>query len=427
MNENHRLLLSLADESAELERILDHDWLAVRDLLLELLQSWDQEAPGDDAIRAVDLLIQQLLEGPAAELVRSLLAKETTEISPRSVPGERWTTQTSDEDGYLTLPIYYGTDRRWIGGDKPEEWYSGDRGLVEYGRVEVTVPIHYCVGEEKSPRWWKLEFRSDPRRHIVLCGIERMEDTAFACSLSEAMASSDENDLLVFIHGYNVSFDNALRRAAQISRDLKFPGQTAIYSWASQAKMHLYTADEAAIEVSVPHLQTFLKLLLATANARFIHIIAHSMGNRLLTRVMERLALSGLAPTVASLDQVIFAAPDVDRDVFKQSASVFAGLAQRLTLYASSNDLALKASKLFHRFPRAGDAGGALIVQKGIDTVDASTGDTSLFGLGHSYFSEARSILNDLHGVIVNRLPPAKRFDLQAAICRAGSYWSYRR
>ena len=188
----------------------------------------------------------------------------------------------------------------------------------------------------------------------------------------------------------------------------------------------LYPADEATIEASAPHFERFLRLLLTASGARSAHIVAHSMGNRALVRALERLDRSCLPAGAASLGEVIFAAPDVDRDVFKNGTTAFKGCAQRLTLYASCNDLALKASKLLHRFPRAGDAGDALLVQDGLDTVDASAADTSLFGLGHSYFSDQRTILNDLHGMILNRLPPDRRFDLEPATSPAGAYWSYR-
>ena len=65
-----------------------------------------------------------------------------------------------------------------------------------------------------------------------------------------------------------------------------------------------------------------------------------------------------------------------------------------MTLYASSHDEALKASKKLHEFPRAGEAGKSLLVVKGIDTIDVSTVDSSL--LGHSYFGDNTSVISDI-------------------------------
>jgi len=55
---------------------------------------------------------------------------------------------------------------------------------------------------------------------------------------------------LLFIHGYNVDFEGAAIRAAQIGCDLKVPGVTAFFSWPSRGSLVSYPADEATIEAS---------------------------------------------------------------------------------------------------------------------------------------------------------------------------------
>jgi esterase/lipase superfamily enzyme len=117
----------------------------------------------------------------------------------------------------------------------------------------------------------------------------------------------------------------------------------------------------------------------------------------------------------------------VDCDVFRQSAAAFRGRAQRCTLYASSNDLALKLSKALHHYPRAGDAGPSLVIADGVDTVDASEVDTSIFGLGHSYFAQKRSILSDVYNLLRHGSAPDGRFDLTASETAQGHYWKYKR
>jgi esterase/lipase superfamily enzyme len=296
---------------------------------------------------------------------------------------------------------------------------------MEYGIVKVSLPARYRVGETAGPRWWKLEFQPDPTRHVVATGIDRMARDRFTKELRAAIGADSEGELLVFIHGYNVSFPDAARRAAQIARDLKFGGQTAVYSWPSKARTLLYSADEATIEASIPNLEEFLDLLLRNTGARRMHIVAHSMGSRALAYALQKFRTTALPNGSAGLGHVIFAAPDVDRTVFARCGTAFRGCAERFTLYASSSDLALRVSKLLHRFPRAGDA-DALVVQDGLDTVDASGADTSLFGLGHSYFANKRSILNDMFGAIQNGLSPNERFDLTMADSPDGSYWLYR-
>ena len=72
--------------------------------------------------------------------------------------------------------------------------------------------------------------------------------------------------------------------------------------------------------------------------------------------------------------------------------------ARRITLYASSNDEAIKLSKKVHAYPRAGESGPDIVVVPGLDTIDVSNVDTSL--LGHSYFAEKRTVISDLFYLI---------------------------
>jgi esterase/lipase superfamily enzyme len=112
------------------------------------------------------------------------------------------------------------------------------------------------------------------------------------------------------------------------------------------------------------------------------------MGNRLLTEAFATLAKPVAGE--AHVRQVVFAAPDVDAATFKEAAHAFGGKAERFTLYASSRDKALAASKAVHKYSRAGDAGVDIVVVDTVDTIDASAVDTSL--LGHSYYGDnARS------------------------------------
>ncbi len=65
------------------------------------------------------------------------------------------------------------------------------------------------------------------------------------------------------MHGYNVAFEDAARRAAQISVDLKFAGRTLLYSgWASAADAKQYTVDESTIDWSRDYFEAFLQLAL---------------------------------------------------------------------------------------------------------------------------------------------------------------------
>ncbi|MFT4115147.1 alpha/beta hydrolase [Bradyrhizobium sp.] len=439
MSDTLRLLLALLELGPRLKDLLGDRWPPYGDELLVLAGRADHGEDPETLRPALDVLVARLLTEPSAmELIEQVLvetapvpvpAPETVtrrgRVSPLIVP-DIAQPKTDEATGVVTIPVFYGTDRA-RGDDKPASYFRGERGAPAFGIAEVSVPTRGReLGELTSPSWWRLEFSADPEKHVILKAVGTLDRDAFVANLKGSLAAADQRDVLIFVHGYNVTFEDAARRAAQLAVDLKFAGRTLLYSWASAADTKKYTVDESTIDWSRDHFEVFLQLALGEIGAGKVHIIAHSMGNRAVINTLERVASWQLPAGSATLGQVIFAAPDIDRDRFVQLAAKFKGCAARVTLYASSRDVALLASKFVHGYPRAGEAGDALLVVDGVDTIDASLVDTSLVGLRHSYFGEKRSILNDMFSLIVRQLAPDQRFDLQATGDAPRRYWSYR-
>ena len=228
-----------------------------------------------------------------------------------------------------------------------------------------------------------------------------------------------------FIHGYNVTFEDAARRTAQMSYDMGFSGAPVFYSWPSQGEIADYTVDENTVDWTVPHLKEFLSMVAAESGAQKVHLIAHSMGNRAMTNVLKGFADTYVSGTAPLFNQVVLAAPDIDAEIFKRDiAPRIQKTAERVTLYASSNDKALLVSKSIHGAPRAGDVESGIIVISGIDTIDASLVDTSL--VGHSYYGDNRSIISDMYLLVNLKLPPDKR-NLLPMEFEGGKYWAVKR
>lgn len=434
MSANSSLLLGLLDLAPEFQSALGDAWPEVRDELLLLAGRLENEGDTVSLRRDLDRLLDRLLKivPPAtAGTLRALLRKPQMDVASSTLRGAYGQGPKSGDtepaaEGAIVVPVFYGTDR--APSNNLDGRYGGDRGEPGYGIAEVSVPTDStvrAVGELSGPKWWRLEFRPDKTKHVVLRDVRPLARDAFVTALRDGLASADQADALLFVHGYNVGFADAARRAAQLAVDLQFPGRTLLYSWCSAGNPHKYTVDEATIEWSTPHFEAFLRMALTEIGAGSVHVIAHSMGNRALVRALER--FSGLPSGAAHLRQIVFAAPDVDADTFRQIAAAFHGRAERFTLYASSTDIALKASKLVHGYPRAGDTSDGPIIVDGVDTIDATMVDTSLIGLRHSYFGAKRSILNDMFALVQHGLEPAGRFDLKAANSARGAYWLYRR
>jgi esterase/lipase superfamily enzyme len=305
-------------------------------------------------------------------------------------------------------------------------YYGAERGSIEYGTTDVSIPRDHRLGEIERPTLLRAEFREDPQKHVVVLSVRREDEQTFFAGLATEVAASKGKEAFVFVHGYNVTFADAARRTAQIHYDLGYDGAPILYSWPSQGSKIAYPADEATVEWSQPHLKRFLEDVAARSGASIIHLIAHSMGNRALTRAFAGIASERTPQQMRIFKDLVLTAPDIDADVFREEiapALVRSGV--RVTLYASARDKALLASKEFHRAPRAGDAGAGLVVLQGMDTIDASTVETDF--LGHSYFAESRTLIGDLYALLRNDHSPAQRVGLEEIALTGGLYyWRFR-
>lgn len=296
---------------------------------------------------------------------------------------------------------------------------AGRPGLpLETGLAQVTIPPHHVVGEVERPSVWRGDLFEDPREHMVVHGIEPRAEDAWFATLRDVVAGSDAEDAFVFVHGYNVTFEEALLRTAQIAYDLKFRGAPICFSWPSQGGVAEYTVDEANVRWATPHLERFLLALKERSGAARIHLIAHSMGNRALTETLQRLRTT-LKPGETLFHEIVLAAPDVDADTFRDDlAPALLPTAARVTLYASSRDAALQLSRKVHGYPRAGEAGDGLVVVPGLETVDVSDVSGS-----HSYIGNNGRVLDDLGALLLRRAKRAAGPGLVAQVLRGLPYW----
>ena len=334
-----------------------------------------------------------------------------------------------DGEGFRAVDVYYATDRARTGSDGPRDFYGSERGELELGVATVTIPDRHEPGRIEGPSVWRLEFGPSPSRHVILRSVTPVEDEAFYGRLNNEFADDPGRDLFVFIHGYNVTFDAAAKRAAQIAYDMGHSAVPVLFSWPSRGRTVGYMADTAVVRLSGRRLAMFLEDLVARSGAETIHIIAHSMGNRALTDALEILALRQGATdeSRAVFGQVLFAAPDLDALLFAEMARTFRPLARRMTLYASEEDWALASSRKLHGAqPRAGQGGDDLLVEDSFDSIDMSELGEDM--LAHSYFADDSSAIADMATLFWRNAPPGRRCGLEE---RAGQSpdrpgWDYR-
>ena len=324
---------------------------------------------------------------------------------------------------FQLVPIHFGTNRVPTGQPEPAQFYGDKRGPLELGVAIVSVPSARSVGEIPLPKMWRGDFRPDAAKHFILTKIEQSESAdVFVATARAQIDKSQRREALVFIHGYNSDFETSVFRAAQLAVDLDIDGAAFMYSWPSKGSLAGYVADGAqVIRPMVRSLQAFLNIVIQQTGAERIHVVAHSMGNRYLIEALELMARDvPVAAQKPMVQQIVFAAPDVDAEDFADRVKQLEWMAQRMTLYASSKDRALYLSSIINGgYRRAGDA-AAMVTMAGLDTVD--TTEVGGEGLGHGDFADRA--LDDFRAVVWLSLRPQSRCVLvdrkQSA---GGDYW----
>jgi esterase/lipase superfamily enzyme len=176
-------------------------------------------------------------------------------------------------------------------------------------------------------------------------------------------------NLLVFIHGFDNTFSDAITRAAfnrewLAAADQPGASTTVVaFSWPSLGKavsfpvaQEDYRADQTMAQNSGIHLMAFLAnlspiLASARAGGQRATLLAHSMGNLALVSGVENWFLHGNGNDVM-LDLAILAAADCRYDTFDQpfpgGLSGLVRLTQRVSVYYSQSDQILKLSMVIN-------------------------------------------------------------------------------
>lgn len=358
---------------------------------------------GHEGMTPVEMVPESLFMEP--ELPRSPV--------PRAWSGLDTTTER--------IPLLIATTRRFIDADRPGFRYgTTDANQLAWGLAQVTVPSYRVRAEGDTPRAGSGA-NPDPDRTMFMNSLLPADSVRFLQRVEEDLGRTNSRDILVFVHGYNSSFEDAAVRLAQLVADMGFDGTAVLFAWPSAGSLSGYVRDQQTARNSGWHLLRLLQDQLPRTRPNKIHVIAHSMGSEVLAKAMTLVQATDSLPRFG---QVILAAPDVDSRVFaREVLPVLRNRAEGVTLYASSEDDALRASRVLNGVWRLGLGGDSVTVLDGMTTVDATRvrGDV----LGHTLFGNS-ALLSDLHALLTEGRGPTERRLLEARLPDGRVFWRFR-
>ena len=259
----------------------------------------------------------------------------------------------------------------------------------------------------------------------------------------EASLSSNDGKLILYIHGYNNSFDEVAVRADQIASRTKFAGPIISYHWPSHESFVRYTVDETNRQWDDLYFTSILTDLINYPAVQEITIVAHSMGGRGAVRALSSLEPDPLRnnnrnPNLDKIKKLILVSSDIDRQLFEQLAqNIFLTdqhleNGRRVAVFTSRGDRAVGLSAFLHGYDRVGVtrcidktrpepcyAGQAvrknrneveLTKLKGVKIFDTSfvKGDI----LGHADFLKSRAAVNELCKLLLQPAWPEQKFQV---------------
>ena len=316
----------------------------------------------------------------------------------KELEGQPWQ-PLSDVAGPHERAVYFATNRQPTdpakqSGKSPDVPTFGsdlaDRVLL--GKCTVNFPIrHHHKGDLATPGWWD---HADPEQFFLINALELL-------AADQLTQQFGDHDVLLFIHGFDNSFADAVLRAGQLQYDTDFPGSAIAFCWPSDgsASTESYKHDVEKAEKSVRPLADVLELLTksaAAANATKpakVHVIAHSLGNRLFLAALHDLNRRGVWTSDRRyLGQVVLAAPDVGAARFNNLVGYAAQAAERLTYYYCRADKALIISQSINSYE---PVGLYPYFETGLDTINADGVGTDF--ISHSYYGSSPKVLADLN------------------------------
>lgn len=273
----------------------------------------------------------------------------------------------------------------------------GENG-AHHAMVMVSVPPGHQPGVIETPTFGKPNVKN----HFTLTNARAMTPERFTGELGAHISGrvGADRDILLYVHGFNTSLEEARLRLTQIAVDARFGGVPVLFTWPSESGMLSYVSAKERATASRDALQGLIRDLAAVPGVGRVHVLAHSMGSWLAMEALRENAIAGRPDLDGKLGDVMLAAPDIDLGVFRQQMARL-GAAARVSIFVSRDDRALSlSSRLAGDRPRVGamdpkNAQDAADLRKlGVRVYDLS-GVSNGF-IGHAAYADAPAVIRSI-------------------------------
>ncbi len=325
---------------------------------------------------------------------------EEPEVAPRPAPpppGSGWDSEKNN------VRVFYATNRRLASprdaGPQPvaERLFGDEPDQLRFGYYDVAVTF------KRAPRYNPLV--SDQYQFRIYSIHLYSDAVDFGSGLTRDAPRNATNEALLFIHGYNTPFEDGIYRTAQLAVELDFRGLPIYFAWPGGEHWWEYLAAVDQVETAANELAAVLRLLVRNGKVTKLHVIAHSLGNRVLAQAIDKLGAVS-TPGQAKIADLVMVAPDVNKGQFTQVTSAMVRQFQRRTVYVSDTDLALRLSSVFSMGTRVGQR-TPIGVGSEFEAVDATGARDTI--IGHSYFVDTDTIAKDISALVVRGMSAAQR------------------
>jgi esterase/lipase superfamily enzyme len=249
----------------------------------------------------------------------------------------------ADTEGTSLVPLLVATKRSRSATGSGEMFDSNPAGEMSYASITVSIPPD--VARRTGEVQWPTVTPGDPRQSFVTVSANYLEKKSFVSDLSAAARGNARGKVLVFIHGFNNRFDEAVFRFAQIAHDSRAAAFPVLFSWPSRgvAGLRAYQEDVESANDSRDAIAQLLDTIGGNPNVKEVTVLCHSMGCFPTLEALHSKALR--AGRIGSkVKNVMFVAPDVDINLFRTQMREMGSARPRFALFVSRDDLALKLS-----------------------------------------------------------------------------------